>query len=91
MVGSREPHDFLTEKAGTAGENILDGVVEDVSKGEDPSHVGGRNDDGIRRFGGVRVGLVVSTLCPSSIEAVFDLGWVVRGSEFRHKGAECLP
>jgi len=91
MVSSREPEDFLAEKAGTASATILVRVVEDVSEGEDPSHVGGRNDDGIGRFRGVRVGFVVSTLCPSAIESVLDLGGVVRWSEFRHKGAGCPP
>ena len=91
MVSSREPEDFLTEKAGTASENILDGVVQYVSEGEDPGHVGGRNDDGIGGFGGCWIGSVVAALCPLVIEPILDLGWVVRGSEFRHKEAQCLP
>jgi hypothetical protein len=91
MVSSRKPEDLLAEKASTASENILDGVVQDVSKGEDPGNVGGRNDDGIAGFGGVRVGSVVAALCPLAIEPIFDLGGVVRGSEFRHKGAGCPP
>jgi len=81
----------LTEKAGTASENILDGVVQDVSKGEDPGNVWRRNDDGIAGFGGVRVGSVVAALRPLAIEPIFDLGWVVGGSKFRHKGAGCPP
>ena len=81
----------MAKQAGTASENILDGVVQYVSEGEDPGHVGGRNDDGIGGFGGVRVGSVVAALRPLAIEPVFDLSGVVRGSEFRHKGAECLP
>ena len=91
MVSSREPEDFLAEKAGTASENILDGVVQYVSKGKDPGHVGGRNDDRISGFGGVRIGSVVAALCPLAIEPILDLGGVVRGSEFRHKEAQCLP
>ena len=91
MVSSREPEDFLAEKAGTASENILDGVVEYVSESEDPGYVGGRDDDGIGGFGGVRVGSVVAALRPLAIEPIFDLGWVVSGSEFRHKEAQCLP
>ena len=91
MVSSREPEDFLPKKAGTASENILDRVVEYVSECEDPGHVGGRNDDGIGGFGGVRVGSVIAALCPLAIEPVFDLSGVVRGSEFRHKEAQCLP
>ena len=91
MVSSRKPKDFLAKQAGTASENILDGVVQYVSEGEDPGHVGWRNNDGIGGFGGVRVGSVVAALRPLAIEPVFDLSWVVRGSEFRHKGAQCLP
>ena len=91
MVSSREPKDFLAEKASTSSENILDRVVEDVSEGKDPGHVGGRNDNGISWFGGVRVGSVVAALCPLAIEPILDLGGVVRGSEFRHKEAQCLP
>ena len=91
MVSSREPEDFLAEKAGTASENILDRVVEDVSEGKDPGYVGGRNDDGIGGFGGVRVCSVVAALRPLAIEPIFDLGGVVRGCEFRHKEAQCLP
>jgi hypothetical protein len=91
MVSSRKPEDFLAEKAGTASENILDRVVEDVSEGKDTGYVGGRNDDGIGGFGGFRVGSVVAALCPLAIKPILDLGGVVRWGEFRHKEAQCLP
>ncbi len=49
VIGAGEPEDFLAFHAGLAGEDVLDGVVEDVPEGEDAGDVGRRDDDGIGR------------------------------------------
>ena len=80
MIGPRKPKHFATEEASSAGEDILDGVIENVAKGEDASDVGRRDDDGVARFFGIWVGTVVVTFDPLAVETVFDLsGFVGRG------------
>ena len=49
VVGAREPEDFPAVHARLAAEDVLDGVVEDVAKGEDTGDVGWGDDDGISR------------------------------------------
>ncbi len=49
VIGAGEPEDLLAFHAGLAGEDVLDGVVEDVAEGEDAGDVWGRDDDGIGR------------------------------------------
>ncbi len=84
VIGPRKPKDFATEEASTSGEDVLDGVIEDVTKGEDSGDVGWRNDDGVTRFLGIWVGPVVVTFVPLAVETVFDLSGFVGRSEFRH-------
>ena len=47
MIGARQPQDFLAVHARLAGEDVLDGVVENVAHGQHAGHVRGRDDDGI--------------------------------------------
>ncbi len=84
VIGPRKPKDFATEKASTAGEDILDGVIENVAKGEDAGDVGRRNDDGIARFLGIGVSPVVVTFVPLVVKAIFHLGGFVGWGEFGH-------
>jgi len=86
VIGSRKPKDFATEEASASGEDILDGIIENVAKGEDAGDVGWRNDDGVARFLGIWVGPVVVTFVPLAVETVFDLSGFVGRSEFRHGG-----
>ena len=86
MIGPRKPKHFATEEASASGEDILDGVIENVAKGEDAGDVGRRNDDGVARFLGIRVSPIVTALVPLAVETVFDLSGFVGRSEFRHGG-----
>ena len=82
MVGAGEPEDFPAFHAGLAGEDVLDGVVEDVAEGEFARDVGRGHDDGVGLFGGVGVGAVDAAVLPLGVEAVFDLLGLVGGGEF---------
>ena len=84
MIGPRKPKHFATEEASASGEDILDGVIENVAKGEDAGDVGRRNDDGVARFLGIRVSPIVTALVPLAVETIFDLSGFVGRSEFRH-------
>ena len=86
MIGPRKPENFLSKEASAAGEDILDGVVENVAKGEDAGDVGRRNNDGVARFLGIGVSPIVTALVPLAVETVFDLSGFVGRSEFRHGG-----
>src|SRR5208283_3598625 len=52
VVGAGQPEDFLAVHARLAGEDVLDGVVEDVAHGEHAGDVRRRDDDGIGRTPG---------------------------------------
>ena len=84
MIGPRKPQDFATEEASSSGEDILDGVIENVAKSEDASDVGRRDDDGVARLFGIWVGPVVVAFVPLAVETIFDLSGFVGRSEFRH-------
>ena len=84
MIGPRKPQHFATEEASSAGEDILNGVIENVTKGEDSGDVGWWYDDGVTRFLGIGVGTVVVTFVPLTVETIFDLSGFVGRSEFRH-------
>ena len=84
MIGPRKPKYFATEEASTAGENVLNGVIEDVTKGEDSGDVGWWDDDGVTRFLGIGVRPVVVAFVPLAVETIFDLSGFVGRSEFRH-------
>ena len=84
MIGPRKPKHFATEEASASGEDILDGVIENVAKGEDAGDVGRRDDDGITRLLGIWVGPVVVAFVPLAVETIFDLSGFVGRSEFRH-------
>ena len=58
VVGTGEPEDFLAEETGATGEDVLDGVVEDVAEGEDAGDVGERNDDGEGGLGRGGIGAI---------------------------------
>ena len=49
MVGAGEPEDLLAAHARLAGEDVLDGVVEDVAHGEHAGDVGRRDDHRVGR------------------------------------------
>ncbi len=56
VIGARQPEHFLAQHARAPGEDVLDGVVQDVPKGEHAGDVRRRDDDGIRRLGRSGVG-----------------------------------
>ena len=84
MIGPRKPKHFATEEASASGEDILDGVIENVAKGKDASDVGRWDDDGVARFLGIGVGPVIVAFVPLAVETIFDLSGFVGRSEFRH-------
>ena len=86
MIGPRKPKHFATEEASASGEDILNGVIEDVTKGEDSGDVGWWDDDGVTRFLGIGVRSVVVAFVPLAVETIFDLSGFVGRSEFRHGG-----
>jgi hypothetical protein len=90
VVRARKPQNFHALKAGASGEDVLEGVVEDMAQGEDAGDVGGRDDDGKSGFGGSGVGPVVASFRPLAIKAILHLGGVVGWSELGH-GAVSLP
>ena len=83
MIGPRKPKHFATEEASASGEDILDGVIKNVAKGEDASDVGWWDDDGVARLFGIWVGPVVVAFVPLAVETIFDLSGFVGRSEFR--------
>ncbi len=84
MIGPRKPKHFATEEASASGEDILDGVIQNVAKGENAGDVGRRDDDGVARLLGIWVGPVVVAFVPLAVETIFDLSGFVGRSEFRH-------
>jgi len=84
VIGSRKPKDFATEEASASGEDILDGIIENVAKGKDAGDVGRRNDDGVGRFLGIGISPIVTALVPLAVETVFDLSGFVSWGEFGH-------
>ena len=84
MIGPRKPQHFATEEASASGEDILNGVIENVTKGEDSGDVGWWYDDGVTRFLGIGVRPVVVAFVPLTVETIFDLSGFVGRSEFRH-------
>ena len=56
VVRAGQPQHFAPLHAGQAGQDVLDGVVEDVPQGEHAGDVGGRNDNGVGRLARQRIG-----------------------------------
>ena len=87
VVGAGQPEDFLAVHARLAGEDVLDGVVEDVAHGEHAGDVRRRDDDGIRRAFGRHargVGGEAVLLQPEVIPLVLDGLRFVGFGNFRH-------
>ncbi len=75
VVGAGQPEDFLAVHARLAGEDVLDGVVEDVAHGKHAGDIRRRDDDGIRRALGRyarRVGGEAVLLQPEIIPLVLN-------------------
>ena len=89
VVGTGEPEDFFPQHAGAAGEDVLDGVVQDVAEREDAGDVGRGDDDGVGRAGRAHtsgVGFKAFVVQPALIPAGFDFRGCVGLVEFGHKG-----
>ena len=90
VVGAGQPEHFLPEHAGTAGEDVLDGVVQHMAEREDARDVRRRDDDGISRALLAHtsgIGFKAFVIQPALIPAGFDVGWRVGLVEFGHKRA----
>ena len=48
VIGAGKPKHFLALHARAAGEDVLDGIVQDVAEGQDAGDIRRRDDDGIR-------------------------------------------
>jgi hypothetical protein len=94
VVGAGEPEDLLALHAGLAGEDVLDGVVEDMAEGEDAGDVGGGDDDGVRRAAfrdPAGVGGETAVFLPVRVPLVLDgLGLVSLG-DLAHVASGSLP
>ena len=90
VIGARQPQDFLAVHARLAGEDVLDGVVQDVAEGQYAGDVGRRDDDGI---GGTRSGDAggvcreATLLHPEVIPLRFDGLWLVGLGDLGHDAA----
>ena len=49
MVGSREPEDLVSCLAGATGEDVLQGVVEDMAEGQNAGDIRWRNNNRVGR------------------------------------------
>ena len=90
VVGAGQPEDLLAVHARLAGEDVLDGVVQDVAEGQYAGDVGRRDDDGI---GGARSGDAggvcreAALLHPEVIPLRFDGLWLVGLGDLGHDAA----
>ena len=84
VVGAGQPEHFLAVHPRLAGEDVLDGVVQDVPHVEHARHVGGRDDDRIRRFGRRGVGDEAVVLQPEVVPLLLDRLRFVGFGNFRH-------
>lgn len=77
MVGAGEPEDFLTFLACAAGEDVLEGIVEDVAEVEDAGDVWRWDDDGIWGFLRSWIGFEAFSIEPGGVPLGFDrLGFI---------------
>ena len=94
VVGARQPEDFLAVHACLAGEDVLDGVVQDMAHGQHPGDVRGRDDDGIRgpgrRHAG-RIGREAALLFPELVPLGLDGLRLVGLGNLAHFGPANLP
>ena len=72
VIGAGQPEHFLAVHARLAGEDVLDGVVEDVTHRKHAGDVRRGNDDGIRGLGRLRIGGETILFQPEVIPLVLD-------------------
>ena len=84
VIGPRQPQHFMAQHARAPGQNILDGVVQDVPEREHAGDVRRRNDDGECRLGRTRVRMKIAAFEPVLIPLRFDGGGVVSFWQFGH-------
>lgn len=77
VIGTWEPESFFAELSGAAGEDILDGVVEDMAHGEDAGDIGGGYHDGVGFFIAEGVGFEGVVIEPGFEPLGFDGFWGV--------------
>ena len=78
MVEAGDPTSLFALHAGSADEDVLFGVVEDVAHVEHARDVGGRHQDDVGLFVGVGGGGEKVVFLPVGVPFVFDgIGWVV--------------
>ena len=84
VIGTGKPEDFVPRLAGTAGEDVLQGIVEDMAEGEDPRHVRGGDDDRIGGCCGRGIGGEASRVTPAGVPGGLDLTGKIGFGEFGH-------
>ncbi len=82
VVGSGQPEHVEPVHAFIPGEDILQGVVQGMPHVERAGHVGGRDDDGKRRAGGIFIGPEQVLLFPEGIPFIFYLMGIVNFRPF---------
>ncbi len=70
VIGAGEPKDFVTLHALATGEDVLQRVVEHMTHRQDAGHIWGRDDDGIGRLRGRRIGGEVTFRQPVGVPLV---------------------
>ena len=77
VVGAGQPQHFLAILPRTAGEDVLQSVVQDVAEVQDAGDIRRRNDDRIPVLHGGRIGFEAFSIDPGRIPFGFDgLGFI---------------
>ena len=77
MVGARQPQHFLAILPCASGEDVLQRIIQDMPKMQNPSNIRRRNDDRIRVLLGPRIGFKAFSGNPSGVPLGFHrLGFI---------------
>ncbi len=77
MIGSGNPNNRMPCLSGSPDENVLNGVVQNMTHGQNAGHVGRGDDDGVGWLLLVFFSGKATGFQPLLIEAVFDFGGLV--------------
>ncbi len=86
VVGPGKPENLVSCLAGAAGEDVLQGVVEDVAECQDAGDIRRWYDDRVGGGGGCRVGCEATGIDPLRVPRGFDVAGGVGFGKFGHLG-----
>ena len=90
MIGAGQPQGFIPLHPPPADQDILKRLVQRVSHMKLPRDIGGRDDDGIRLFIRIDLGVEVAALHPEIVDPVLHLARIIGFRQFfsfRHDGS----